>query len=82
MDIIKKNYKTAIQIANNVTSIMRLPCIFSCHKEADGKFCYLLYEWDEFGNYVQAYKGDWLCEDEEGKWCVLKEDEYKDLKNG
>ena len=69
-------YKTAIQIGSNVTNIMKLPCIFSCHKEADGMLCYLLYDWDDDGNYIQAREGDWLCEDNQGKWCVIKKEDY------
>lgn len=69
-------YKTAIQIGSNVTNIMKLPCIFSCHKEADGALCYLLYDWDDDGNYIQAREDDWLCEDNSGKWCVIKKEDY------
>lgn len=67
----------AIQIGNNVTDMMKLPCIFSCHKEQDGRLCYLLYDWDEHGNYKEAHKGDWLCEEEGGGWSVLDDKTYK-----
>jgi hypothetical protein len=63
-------FKQRIQIGRNVTDIMRLPCVYSCHKEADGKLCYLLHDWDAEGNYVKAYEGDWLNEDEQGRWSV------------
>ena len=28
--------KQAIHVGRHVTDIMRLPCVYSCHKEADG----------------------------------------------
>lgn len=66
----------AIQIGNNVTDIMKLPCVYSCHKMANGELEYLLYDWDENGQYVRAHKGDWLCEDYQGKWHKLTKEEY------
>ena len=68
-------YKQAIQIGDNVTDIMRLPCVYSCRKEADGGLCYLFYDWDE---YVEARQSDWLCEDYDGRWYLLNDKEYKD----
>ena len=67
---------TTIQIGNNVTNIMKLPCVFSCHKMADGELEYLLYDWDEQGQYVKAHKGDWIIEDN-GKHYVLTDKEYE-----
>ena len=52
---------------------MRLDCVYSCHKEADGTLCYLLYDWDEQGQYVKAHEGQWLCEGYDGKWTVTDE---------
>ena len=46
--------KQAIHVGRHVTDMMRLPCVYSCHKEADGTLCYLLYDWDEKGQYVKA----------------------------
>ena len=65
----------AIQISNNVTNIMKLSCVFSCHKMADGELEYLLYDWDDKGQYVRAHKGDWIVE-EDGKHYVLTDKEY------
>ena len=62
--------KQAIHVGRHVTDLMRLPCVYSCHKEADGTLCYLLYDWDEKGQYVKAHEGQWLCEDYDGKWTV------------
>ena len=39
--------KQAIRVGRHVTDLMRLDCVYSCHKEADGTLCYLLYDWDE-----------------------------------
>lgn len=65
----------AIQISNNVTNIMKLPCVFSCHKMANNELEYLLYDWDDKGQYVRAHKGDWIVESN-GKYCVLTDKEY------
>lgn len=67
-DIVKK-----IHVGRHVGDIMPLPCVFSCHKEADGSYCYLLYDWDEEGHYVEAHEGDWLCETSDGRWLVERE---------
>lgn len=67
---------TAIQIGNNVTNIMKLPCVFSCHKTTNGELEYLLYDWDDKGQYVRAHKGDWIVE-EDGKHYVLTDKEYE-----
>ena len=70
----KKRYRQAILIPNGITpTIFALPCIYSCHKEADGRICYLLYDWDEQGKYVKLHPGQWLCEDYDGKWEVKDE---------
>ena len=66
-------YIQRIQIGRNVTNIMRMDCVYSCHKEGDGRLCYLLYDWDEQGQYIKAYEGDWLVQDEDGKWRVEKQ---------
>ena len=67
---------TATQIGDNVTNIMKLPCVFSCHKMQDGELEYLLYDWDEQGQYVKAHKGDWIVKDNEGDYHVLTDEEY------
>lgn len=72
-------YKQAIKIGSNVTDIMRLPCVFSCHKDADGGLCYLLYVWTN--NRIYAIPGDWLCESHDGVWHVLSDEEYEKQKD-
>ena len=71
---------TAIQIGDNVTNIMKLPCVFSCHKMVNDELEYLLYDWDEQGQYVRAHKGDWIVE-EGGKHYVLTDKEFNNNKN-
>ena len=65
--------KQAIRVGRHVTDLMRLDCVYSCHKEADGTLCYLLYDWDEQGQYVKAREGQWLCEGYDGHWTVTDE---------
>ena len=62
--------KQTIKVTENATYMMKLPCVYSCHKE-NGELVYLLYDWDEDGNYIKAHIGDWLGEDDEGKWHIL-----------
>lgn len=62
--------KQTIKVTANATYMLKLPCVYSCHKEND-ELVYLLYDWDDNGQYVKAHIGDWLGEDEEGKWHLL-----------
>lgn len=75
-------FKQAIKIGTHIDDIMRLPCVFSCHKEKNGELCYLLYDWDDSGNYIKAYKGDWLCEGYDGRWHRLTNKEYEQKGKG
>lgn len=64
-------YKTAICVPQRVTAtLFELDCIYSVHKEAEGKPVYLLYDWDDEGRYVELRPGQWLCQDYEGRWTV------------
>lgn len=72
-----ENFRQAIKVGRNITSIFNLPCIFSCHKDDEENPVFLLYDWDDNGNYIEARRGDWLCEDHEGRWGVLSGREYK-----
>jgi hypothetical protein len=62
--------KQAIHVGRNVTDMMRLPCVFSCYKQADGTLCYRLLPMQR---YVTAHEGQWLCEDYNGNWMVTDE---------
>ena len=67
--------KQAIQIGDNVTDIMRLPCIEKCVKRNDKNGMeWLLYGTTD-GDIVES--GDWLCETDEGKWLCMSDEEYK-----
>lgn len=71
----RKKIVKAIQIGNNITDIMRLPCINKCVKRNDKNG----FEWLEYvttdGDIVEG--GDWLCETKEGKWMPISDEEYK-----
>ena len=71
----RKKIVKAIQIGNNITDIMRLPCIKKCVKCNDKNG----FEWLEYvttdGDIVEG--GDWLCETKEGKWMPMSDEEYK-----
>ena len=64
--------KQTIHVGRNVTDIMRLPCVFSCHKQADGTLYYRLL-CSLRSRYVTAHEGQWLCEDYDGHWTVTDE---------
>lgn len=66
------NYKQAIHIGTNVTDIMRLPCVIACFKQPRGG-CTYLYEIDTADNPRYAAQGEWLCEDYNGEWHIVKE---------
>ena len=77
-------YKQAIQIGDNVTDIMRLPCVLGAMKKMYNPdvIYYILgdiitkrVQWSEA---VTAYTGDWLCENHDGRWYLLTDKEYKD----
>lgn len=77
------HYKQCIQISYNVTNIMKLPCIYSCHKEGnDDHLVFLMYDWDEYGQYIKAQIGDWLCEGYDGLWRKLTNEEYERYTTG
>lgn len=67
--------KQAIQVGNNVTNIMRLPCIETCTKRNDrhGMECLEYVTTD--GDIVECC--DWLCETDEGKWMPMSDEEYQ-----
>ena len=58
------NYKRKIQIGQNVTNIVRLPCVRAVEKQADGSLTYILY-----GGQI-AREGNWLVEMSSWRWFV------------
>ena len=79
-------YKQAIQIGDNVTDIMRLPCAICAEKHIVGNKSFINYKlfgdtitsMFAWGETIIAYSGDWLCEDYDGRWHLLNDKEYKD----
>ena len=76
--------KQAIQIGDNVTGIMRLPCVLGAMKMTynPAVIYYILFgdvitKCVQWGETVKAYNGDWLCEDYDGRWHLLSDKEYK-----
>ena len=78
-------YKQAIQIGDNVTDIMKLPCVIDVNKAYDDNGV-LFYKYRLFGDTITnrikwgetviAHVGDWLIEDEEGRWHVMTDEEW------
>ena len=75
-----KRYNYAIQVADNVTDIMNLPCVMRCDKLmfcSDKKnavqYRYLLDDGQEAVTY------DWIVQDLSGKWHVLSGAQYEKL---
>ena len=67
----QERYRQVIVVPEYVTrTVFDLPCIYSCHKEADDSIVYLLRDWDELGHYVEARPGQSLCECYDGRWEV------------
>ena len=67
---------TAIQIDNNVTDIMHLPCVKECHKERNGRYSFVL--WD--GTAVK--EGDWIIDAESADAAfVLSDENYKKVRS-
>jgi len=78
-------YKQAIQIGDNVTDIMKLPCVMECHKRdifRGGHRIEFYYVLDsrrmKAPGWQFGHEGDWLCEDYDGRWHLLTDKEYKD----
>ena len=72
----------AVQIADNITDILNLPCVYGAVKLnrdlPDVHF--LLYDYSgQGGSHTIARKGDWLCKCANGKWKHLSDKEYKEL---
>ena len=66
-------YKQAIRIDNNITEMMKIPCVRGCFKNDDkNDFEWLLYQVraGADGHMEDAKEGDWLIEDEQGVWRV------------
>jgi len=73
-------FREAIQVGRNASAILQLSCVMGCHKDDKDELVYILFDWDECGKYKEARMGDWLCEDHNGVWHVLSNEEYEKQK--
>ena len=74
------NYKRCIQIGNDIASIIKLPCVRGCEKDlTSGVLLYKFYSYTMIdpSPYYEAEKGDWLCEDQNGRWDIMSDKVYK-----
>ena len=75
------NIVQAIQVGDNVTDIMKLPCIFSAwkyplrgHQPKEGD---IIYDFRQGWKSDFAMKGDWLLEHENGVWEIVSNEKYE-----
>ena len=71
---------TAVQVTNNITDIMKLPCVSECrkYKDEDGKTVFAFY----LLNGLEANEGDWIIEaDSEFFAWVASQGVYQLLKD-
>ena len=73
-----QRYTEKIQVGDNVTDILQLPCVQSAHKRSgkDRKVAYYILEPSamfDSEHWQYAHPGEWLVQDENGKWHVTKE---------
>lgn len=88
-------FKQAIQIGDNATDILKLPCVAGVWKkvyqariEGGGiEATHVILEYHLYGDIssgsgnvggpIIAINGAWLCEDYNGHWHVMTDNEYK-----
>jgi len=75
-------YKQAIRVNGSVDDIMKLPCVRSCTKVYSStgmyyKFGFYPLSMVHSHPYNQAVQGDWICQNQNGKWDVLSNEEYR-----
>lgn len=83
-------FKQAIRIGDNSTVILSLPCVAGYYKypisDQSGKFPLrghipskgeIIYHFRQGGIDDFAMFGDWLCEDCNGVWHILSNEEYE-----
>lgn len=75
-----KRYNYAIQVADNVTDIMNLPCVMRCDKLVIGagvmnevQYRYMLADGQEAVTY------DWIVQLADGRWNVFSGAEWNEL---
>ena len=67
--------KIKIQVGENATSILKLPCVLSAHKRSGNEQKVAYYILDPFAmadsdRWQYVHPGEWLIQDENGKWHV------------
>lgn len=76
-------YRQSVHIdGNSLDDLFRLPCVYGIRKDSKADFVIHLFGDTHNGNVKwgdcdTAEIGDWLCEDYEGRWHCLKDEEYK-----
>lgn len=70
--------KQAIQIGDNVGSIMKLPCVEQCFKTVSGN---IRFEGTFECKRRYAIHGDWLVEFDDGKWRCMSSEEFERIKD-
>lgn len=76
-------FKQCIQVGRNINDVFGLPCVYGCHKFTgivpDGeRYIFLVNVYSSQREISKvAYIGDWLCEDYDGRWHVLSDEEYR-----
>ena len=79
------NMRQAIQINNNVTEIMKLPCVLSAQKRVvDGNYVIVYTLFGDttcasykFGETIYANVGDWLIEGDDGNWTLVSDEDFQ-----
>jgi len=80
---VREIYKQQIQIGDNVTDILKLPCVEGVFKvksyggvkephEGELRYCLTQNHCTQI-----ARKGDWLCEGYDGRWTVIRKEAGK-----
>ena len=69
-------FKQEIKVDANVTQIFSLPCVGIVFKLRDGSPMYQLNDQSDWPGQT-AMIGDWLCEDHEGMWHLITEEDKR-----
>lgn len=73
-------FRQAIRIGHSIEGIFKLPCIAAIRKDIFGEAFYELYGFlMHDNNGAVAREGDWVCEDYDGKWHLITNEEYESL---
>lgn len=68
------DYIQAVQIGNNVTEIMCLPCVYECYKTVNGQLRYK----GTFDSYTAA-PTNWLVQLRVGNWICLTDSAFQKI---